>query len=67
MELGINSECSKDQLRRAAGRWAAQPLEIIDESFKRHEGDTVREGAFTLPIDVLEQKLLMQQGLVMVT
>ena len=41
-----------------------KPLEIMND---KQSDEKFREGAFALPIDILEQKLLLHKGLVMMT
>jgi len=43
-----------------------KPLEIIDDKYNGPNGVNLREGAFPIPIDILEQKLMLHKGLVMV-
>lgn len=42
-----------------------KPLFIMDDKHDT-ENANFREGAFAIPIDILEQKLLLHKGLVMV-
>ena len=43
-----------------------EPLFVMDDKHDR-ENSNYREGAYAIPIDILEQKLLLHKGLVMVS
>ena len=52
-------------MRRAMPK--TQPLEIMDDKERKVGESNYREGAFAIPIDILEQKLLLQRGLIMIS